>query len=73
MDASCLHSYAGTVSRLRKQQLEDEKKIMFLCKFLVKSQRHIIGLTQKVKPTLHRKLAVHGILLSVVHAANVFG
>ena len=39
--ASCLGSYAGTITRLRNRQLEGGKKVMFLYRSLVRSRRHI--------------------------------
>ena len=40
--ASCLDSYVGTITRLRNRPLEDGKKAMFLCRSLVRSQRHMV-------------------------------
>ena len=42
MKASCLDNYAGTITRLGNRQLEDGKKVMFLCRSLVKSQHQLI-------------------------------
>ena len=42
--ASCLDSYASTITRLRNRRLEGGKKVMFLCRSLVRSQRHIVEL-----------------------------
>ena len=42
-----LDSYTGTIARLRNRQLEGEKKVMFLCRFLF---------------IFHHELPVHGIL-----------
>ena len=61
MEASCLDSYAGTITRLRNRHLEDEKKVMFLCRTLVNSQRHITETYAKGQAIFHHKLPVQEI------------
>ena len=60
-EASCLDSYAGTITRLRNRQLEGGKKVMFLCKSLFRSQRHIMDAYAESQAIFHRKLPVHDI------------
>ena len=62
MEASCLDSHADTITQLRNRQLEGEKKIMFLCSSLAKSQYHIIEAYAKDQANFHHILPVHGIL-----------
>ena len=61
MEASCLDSYASTITRLGNGQLDDEKKVMFLGISLFRSQRHIIEIYAEGQATFHHKLPVHGI------------
>ena len=65
--ASCLDSYAGMITRLRNRQLEGGKKVMFLCRSLVKSQCHIIGAYAEGQAIFHHKLPMHGINNTRLH------
>ena len=62
MDASCLDSYAGTITRLRNRQLEREKKAVFLRRSLAESQRHIIEAYAEGQAIFHHKLPVQGMV-----------
>ena len=61
MEVSCLDSHAGTITRLRNRQLEGGKKVMFPCRSLFRSQRHIIAAYAEGQAIFHHKLLVHGI------------
>ena len=67
MEVSCLDSYAGTITRLGNRQLEGGKEVMFLCRSLIKSQRHIIETYAKGQANFHHKLPVHGMLWILEH------
>ena len=66
LEASCLDSYASTITRLRNGQLEGERKVMFLCRSLFKSSyRNIIGCIvvmgcAECQAIVHHGLPVHG-------------
>ena len=60
MKLSCLDSYAGTINRLRNQQLNDEKKVIVLCGSNFKSQNQIIETRAEGQAILHHGLPVHG-------------
>ena len=67
VDASCLDSYAGTITRLRNRQLEDEK-IVFLCRSLFRSQSHIIEAYTEGQAIFQEKLPVHRIDMKYDHS-----